>query len=167
MGIAVKRVKCAPVIGQCGPTVGRPVHLHQANRGRTAIVAIVIVKGEPVGAVVIHDGRMAGTDVARSAFEHHRAAAIGQVNAVPVIIRAGDARAAADTNVVGAIRAGTAAAEIHKQIVIAAVLVKARAFLGIAEKYRAIVGNPVDRGTGREAFTRDRIQLHDENAVRI
>src|SRR5690242_7110133 len=84
-----------------------------------------------------------------------------------VTIRSSDAGAAAHPDVVGAFYAGTTAAEIDKQIVIAAMLVKAGAFLRVAEEIRTVVGNAINGRGGGNTLSRGRIQLHDQNAVGI
>ena len=165
-GIHVEGIEGAPIIGQRRPTVSGPVQLHQADGGRAAVVTIVIMKGEPVGAVVIHDGGVAGADVTGVAFEKHGAAAVGHVDAGMVKIRSGDIGTATHANVVCAVHTSAAAAKIHEQVIVSTMLVKIGGLLRVAEKGATVVGHAVNRRIGGDACAGGVIQRHDEDAVR-
>ena len=167
VGVGVQGVKGAPVIRQRRPAVGCPVNPVQAHRGRAVVVAVVIMIGEPVGAVVVHDGGMAGADVPRGAFQHHQAAAVGHVDPVLVEVGSGDGRTPAHADVIRTVHAGAAAAEIDEQVVVAAALVKTRTLLGVAVIRRSTAGDLGAQGSRVQTFAGGWINLRHHDAVRV
>src|SRR5438105_4615227 len=72
---------------------------------------------EPVRAALPEDADVARADVASCAFEKERAAAVHQINAIAIEIRAGDFFGATDANFVGAVHTATALAPVDEEII--------------------------------------------------
>src|SRR5215471_14035050 len=103
------------------PAAGVPVQRQNGQFGNPALLAIVEMATEPIGAVLRIKARLPGTDEGSARAQKRTAAAGNQIHAVPVQIRTGDLPASSDPDFVGAVRSPATQTPVHKQIVVISV----------------------------------------------
>src|SRR5688500_10441637 len=141
------------------PAVGVPRQRPEGEGSAASVCGVVEMADEPLAVAFDEYGGVAGADEGAVALEQKRAAALAHVFAVLIEVGAGDAFAAGDADVVGAVDAAAAEAPVDEEVIVAAVAVNARRLDLVLRSQR------VDRRVGYEAEARFRVELDEHEAA--
>src|SRR5688572_9455125 len=108
------------------PAVGVPRQRSEGQGSAASVGGVVEMADEPLAVAFRENGSVAGADEGAVGSEEQRAAALAHVLSILIEVGSGDAFAAADADVLGAVDATAAQAPVDEEVIVAAVAVNER-----------------------------------------